>query len=98
MQLQLACISYYFKAINKCPIAHLNIVLDSEWNVLFALHQALKKLPITVVLELVENHQDDDPTLNLNDLMLRICLNIKANEPVTISLRTLLPKLQFPLD
>ena len=54
--------------LGEYPTAHLKTVMDSEWDVLYALHTTIKAFPATITVEWVASHQDDDPNVNISDL------------------------------
>ena len=39
------------KELDKYPTAHLKTVMDSEWDVLYALHKAINTFPTTISVE-----------------------------------------------
>ena len=39
------------KELDEYPTAHLKTVMDSEWDVLYALHKAIKAFPTAITVE-----------------------------------------------
>ena len=85
------------KAYDKYPTATLATVLDSEWDILSALHRALKWYCTYPKINWVESHQDgkvyDEKAMPLNAY-----LNLGADELVTIGLKRLQEKPMVPMD
>ena len=48
--------------MNEYPSAPLKMTFHVDWDVLSALHNALKCFPTKSTLHHVHSHQDDDPT------------------------------------
>ena len=72
--------------------------MDSEWDVLYALHRTIKTFPATISVEWVASHQDDDPNVNISDLPLGAQLNIEADKLATTGLHESKMKPIVPLD
>ena len=79
------------KAFDKFPTASLSMVLDSEWDVLLALHHALKWFPTYPKISWVKSHQDDKVYFN-NAVPTDAYLNSEADELATIGLKMLQEK------
>ena len=71
------------KEIDEYPTAHLKTVMDSELDVLHALHKAIKAFPTPITVEWVASHQDSDPKVKISDLLLGAQLNIAADKSTT---------------
>ena len=67
------------KSYDKYPIAPLTIVLDSEWDVLLALHLALNHFIQYSKISWVKSHQDDKE-YNKTEISLDAYLNSEADE------------------
>ena len=72
--------------------------MDSDWDILQVLHQLMNQMNERPVLEWVTSHQDDDPTIDINDLSQGIELNIRADGLATKGLQQLHTKPNVPLD
>ena len=84
--------------MNTYLTAHLQCTMDSEWDILQVLHCLMNQMNERPVLEWVASHQDDDPTIDINDLSQGTQLNIKADELATKWLQCLHMKPKVPLD
>ena len=73
------------------------MVMDPDYNVLYALYQQLQWFPVTPELKRVPSHQDDD-TDDISSLTIATQLNIHADELATTGLHRLLPSLIVPMD
>ena len=71
------------KEIGEYPTAHFKTVMDSEWDVLYALHKAIKAFPKPITVEWAASHQDDDLKVKISDLPLGVQLNIVADKLAT---------------
>jgi hypothetical protein len=80
-----------FKAFDKYPTAPLSMVLDSEWDVLSALHRALKWFPTYPKINWIKSHQDDKVYINA-DMPVDAYLNLEADELATHGLKSLQEK------
>ena len=67
------------KSYDTYPIAPLTIVLDSEWDVLSALHLALKYFIRYPKISWVKSHQDDKE-YNKTEISLDAYLNSEADK------------------
>jgi hypothetical protein len=85
------------KAYNKYPTASLAAVLDSEWDVLSALHRALKWFKTYPRINWVKSHQDDK-VYESTDMPLETYLNSEADELATTGLKRLQEKPIVPMD
>jgi hypothetical protein len=85
------------KAYDKYPTAKLGMVLDSEWDVLSALHKALKWFKTYPKISWVKSHQDDK-VYEATEMPLNAYLNSEADELATIGLKRLQEKPIVPLD
>jgi hypothetical protein len=85
------------KAYGKYPTAPLTTVLDSEWDVLSALHRALKHFKTYPKISWVKSHQDDK-VYDAMEMPLNAYLNSEADELATIGLKRLQEKPIVPLD
>ena len=77
------------KELDEYPTAHLKTMMDSEWDVLYALHKAINTFSTTIPVEWVASHQYDDPKVNTSDLPLGAQLNIAAEKFATTGLHKL---------
>jgi len=85
------------KAFDRYPTASLSMVLDSEWDVLSALHRALKWFPSYPKINWVKSHQDDKVYIN-TDMPVDAYLNAEADELATTGLKLLQEKPRVPMD
>jgi hypothetical protein len=85
------------KAFDKYPTASLSIVLDSEWDVMSALHRALKWFPTYKKINWVKSHQDDK-VYDVSEMPVNAYLNSEADELVTHGLKFLQEKPHVPMD
>jgi hypothetical protein len=85
------------KAYDKYPTAKLGMVLDSEWDVLSALHKALKWFKTYPKISWVKSHQDDK-VYDKIEMPLNAYLNSEADELATIGLKRLQEKPTVPMD
>jgi ribonuclease HI len=85
------------KAYDKYPTAKLAMVLDSEWDVLSALHKALKWFKTYPKISWVKSHQDDK-VYDATEMPLNAYLNSEADELATIGLKRLQEKPVVPMD
>jgi hypothetical protein len=85
------------KAYNEYPTAPLAAVLDSEWDVLSALHSALKWFKTYPKINWVKSHQDNK-VYETKEMQLDACLNSEADELATTGLKRLQEKPQVPMD
>jgi hypothetical protein len=85
------------KAFDKYPTASLNMVLDSEWDVLSALHRELKWFPSYSKINWVKSHQDDK-VYDKKEMPVDAYLNSEADELATNGLKSLQEKPRVPLD
>jgi hypothetical protein len=74
------------KAYDKYPIAQLKTVLDSEWDVLSALHRALQWFTTYPKFNWVKGHQDDK-VYDIKEMPLDAYLNSEAGELATTGLQ-----------
>jgi len=79
------------KAYDEYPTAPLATVLDSEWDVLSALHKALKWFPRYPKINWVKSHQDDI-VYDKTEMPLDAYLNSEADELATTGLKRLQEK------
>jgi hypothetical protein len=84
-------------AYDKYPTAPLRTVLHSEWDVLSALHRALKWFPTYSQINWVKSHQDEK-IYTESDMPLNAYLNSEADELATTGLRLLQEKPLVPMD
>ena len=80
--------------MNEYPSAPLKMTLHVDWDVLSALHNALKCFPTQPTLHHVHSHQDNNPTRTA--LTLKEQLN--SDGLATTSVRLLEPKPHVPFD
>jgi hypothetical protein len=85
------------KAYDKYPTAKLGMVLDSEWDVLSALHKALKWFKTYPKISWVKSHQDDK-VYDVTEMPLNAYLNSEADELATLGLKRLQEKPTVPMD
>jgi len=85
------------KAYDKYPTAKLGMVLDSEWDVLSALHKALQWFKTYPKISWVKSHQDDK-VYDATEMPLNAYLNSEADELATIGLKRLQEKPIVPMD
>jgi hypothetical protein len=85
------------KAYDKYPTAPLATVLDSEWDVLSALHKALQWFTTYPKINWVKSHQDDK-VYDETEMPLNAYLNSEADELATIGLKRLQEKPIVPMD
>jgi hypothetical protein len=85
------------KAYDKYPTAKLAMVLDSEWDVLSALHKTLKWFKTCPKIGWVKSHQDDK-VHDETEMPLNAYLNSEADELATIGLKRLQEKPMVPMD
>jgi hypothetical protein len=86
------------KAYGKYPTAPLTTtVLDSEWDVLSALHHTLQRFKTYPQINWVKSHQDDK-VYDKTEMPLEACLNSEADELATAGLRRLQEKPKVPMD
>jgi hypothetical protein len=85
------------KAYDKYPTAPLTMVLDSEWDVLSALHRALQCFKRYPKINWVKSHQDDK-VYDVTEMPLDAYLNSEADELATIGLKRLREKPTIPMD
>jgi hypothetical protein len=85
------------KAYDRYPTASLATVLDSEWDVLSALHKALKWFQTYPKISWVKSHQDDK-VYDATEMPLNAYLNSEANELATVGLKRLQEKPIVPMD
>jgi hypothetical protein len=76
------------EAYGEYPTAHLPTVLDSEWDVLSALHKALQRFRTYPKIQWVKSHQDDK-VYDKQEMPLDAYLNSEADELATIGLKRL---------
>jgi hypothetical protein len=85
------------KAYDKYPTAKMAMVLDSEWDVLSALHKALQWFKTYPKISWVKSHQDDK-VYDVTEMPLDAYLNSEADELATIGLKRLQKKPLVPMD
>jgi hypothetical protein len=85
------------KAYDKYPTARLGMVLDSEWDVLSALHKALQWFKTQPKISWVKSHQDDK-VYDKTEMPLNAYLNSEADELATTGLKRLQEKPIVPMD
>jgi hypothetical protein len=85
------------KALDKYPTAPLTTILDSEWDVLSALHQALKRFKSCPKINWIKSHQDEK-VYDIQEMPLDAYLNSEADELVTTGLKRLQEKPIVPMD
>jgi hypothetical protein len=85
------------KAYGEYPTAPLAAVLDSEWDVLSALHKALKRFRTCPKIKWVKSHQDEK-VYNEQEMPLDAYLNSEADELATTGLKRLQEKPLVPMD
>jgi hypothetical protein len=76
------------EAYGEYPSAHLATVLESEWDVLSALHKALQRFRTYPKIQWVKSHQDDK-VYDEQEMPLDAYLNSEADELATIGLKRL---------
>ena len=85
------------KAYDKYPTAPLTTVLDSEWDVLSALHRELKWFKTYPKINWVKSHQDDT-VYESTEMPLDAYLNSEADELATTGLKRLQENPIVPMD
>ncbi|OEU11118.1 hypothetical protein FRACYDRAFT_246229 [Fragilariopsis cylindrus CCMP1102] len=85
------------EAYDEYPTAPLATVLDSEWDVLSALHRALQWYRSKPKINWVKSHQDDK-VFDEEAMPLNAYLNSEADELATIGLKQLQEKPRVPMD
>jgi hypothetical protein len=85
------------EAYDEFPTAPLAAVLDLEWDVLSALHRALKWFTTYPEINWVKSHQDDK-VYDAQEMLLDTYLNPEANELATTGLKRLQEKPIIPMD
>ena len=85
------------EAYDQYPTAPLATVLDSEWDVLSALHRALKWFRTSPKISWVKSHQDET-VFDKEAMPLNAYLNSEADELATIGLKRLQEKPRVPVD
>jgi hypothetical protein len=85
------------EAYGKYPTASRAAALNSEWDVLSALHRALKCFKTYPKINWVKSHQDDK-VYEAEDMPLDAYLNSEADELATTGLNQLQEKPRVPLD
>jgi hypothetical protein len=85
------------KAYDKYPTAPLTTVLDSEWDVLSALHRALKWFKTYPKITWVKSHQDEK-VYDEQEMPLDAYLNSEADKQATTGLKRLQEKPIVPMD
>ena len=85
------------KSYDKYPTAPLKTVLNSEWDVLSALHRSLKWFNTYPKINWVKSHQDDK-VYDATAMPLDAYLNSVADELATIGLKRLQEKPIVPMD
>jgi hypothetical protein len=85
------------EAYDEYPTAPLAAVLDSEWDVLSALHRALKWFTRCLKINWVKSHQDNK-VYDTHEMPLDAYLNSEADELATIGLKRLQEKPLVPID
>jgi hypothetical protein len=84
-------------AYEEYPTAPLSTVLDSEWDVLSALHRALQWFTKYPKINWVKSHQDDK-VYDTTEMPLDAYLNSEADELATTGLKRLQGKPIIPMD
>jgi len=84
-------------AYDKYPTAPLTTLLDSEWDVLSALHRALQCFTRYPKINWVKSHQDDKE-YDKTEMPLDAYLNSEADELATTGLKRLQEKPLIPMD
>ena len=82
-------------AMNEYPTVHRKCTMDTEWDVLRAIHTVMDKMKEKPELEWIRSHQDGDLVLELNQAAQ---LNIKADALATQGLNTLDSRPKVPMD
>ena len=85
------------KAFDKYPTAPMTTVLNSEWDVLSALHTALQWFPTKPKINWVKSHQDEK-TYDKQEMPIDAYLNSEADELATMGLKRLQQKPIVPMD
>jgi hypothetical protein len=85
------------EAYGEYPTAPLATVLDSEWDVLSALHRALKRFKTYPKITWVKSHQDDK-VYDKTEMPLDAYLNSEADKLATTGLKRLQENPKVPLD
>jgi hypothetical protein len=85
------------KAYNNYPTAPLTTVLDSEWDVLSALHRELQRFRTYPKINWVKSHQDEK-VYNKQEMPLDAYLDSEADELATTGLKRLQEKPTIPMD
>ena len=83
--------------MNEYPGAARSMVMDADFDVLYALHKQLNWFPQRPTLQWVPSHQDD-ATNDTSSLPPAAQLNIHADKLATLGLQRLLPSPIVPLD
>jgi hypothetical protein len=74
------------KAYGEYPTAPLAAVLNSEWDVLSALHRALKQFKTYPKIKWIKSHQDDK-VYDKVEMPIEAYLNSEADKLATIGLK-----------
>jgi hypothetical protein len=85
------------EAYDEYATAQLAAVLDSEWDVLSALHRALKWFTMYPKINWVKSHQDNK-VYEAQEMPLDAYLNSEADELATIGLKRLQEVPMVPMD
>jgi hypothetical protein len=85
------------EAYGEYPTAPLTTVLDPEWDVLSALHRALKWFKTSPKINWVKSHQDER-VYDKTAMPIDAYLNSEADELATIGLKRLQEKSKVPMD
>jgi hypothetical protein len=85
------------EAYGEYPTAPLTTVLDPEWDVLSALHRALKWFKTYPKINWVKSHQDER-VYDKTEMPMDAYLNSEADELATIGLKRLQEKPKVPMD
>jgi hypothetical protein len=85
------------KAYDSYPTAPLTTALDSEWDILSALHRALQWFTRYPRINWVKSHQDDK-VYDKIEMPLDAYLNSEADELATTGLKQLQEKPNIPMD
>ena len=82
--------------MSEYPSAPTKMILDADWDVLYALFTEMRRFKIRPTMEHVSSHQDDNK--EKTDFTIAEEMNIAADGLATQGLRSLFPKQRVPMD
>ena len=75
--------------MNEYPTTHLKYTMDSEWDILQALHWLMNQMNDWPKLEWVASHQDDDPTIDTTALSTETQIKLQTDMIISKGLQRL---------